>query len=334
MASTAMTNHATTTSTITPHRFKTMLWLVKREYWENKGLLVWVPLAVSVLMLIFLWTIAWKQASGLGAAASVSNDAGALLSRDLRLQMNLMWIKEFFTIFATPLFYLSAVSSIFYLMSTLHLERQDKSILFWKSLPISDLQTVLSKMVFPLLVSPLLCLSIAFAMYLLSALMFCLLYWFKGIPVFDLVFLNRDFLLRPTMFFSMFPMYVMWALPTVAWLLLVSAWARSRVMPWAYGLPILTYLSLISVDSAFQLNWNITLWGKTMLLRLVGGTLPGSWAVIDPVSGKFRPLIPLESYYDQAWQHMFSMEMFMGIAAAVVMLFIAIRIRRFGDSTR
>jgi ABC-2 type transport system permease protein len=311
-----------------------MLWLIKREYWENKGLLVWVPLVVSVLMLIFLWTIAWKQASGLGEVASVSSDAGALLSQDLRLQMNLMWIKEFFQLFATPLFYLSAASSIFYLMSSLHLERQDKSILFWKSLPISDLQTVLSKMVLPLLVCPLLCFSIAFAMYLLSALMFCLLYWFKGISVFDLVFLNRDFLLQPTMIFSMIPMYMMWALPTVAWLLLVSAWAKSRVMPWAYGLPLLTYFSLISVDSAFQLNWSVSLWGKTILLRLLGGTLPGSWAVIDSVSGKFRPLIPLESYYDQAWQHMFSMEMFLGIAAAGVMLFIAIRIRRFGDSTR
>src|SRR6185312_9302365 len=46
--------------------------------------------------------------------------------------------------------------SVFYCLDALHSERRDRSILFWKSLPVSDVTTVLAKASIPLIVLPLL----------------------------------------------------------------------------------------------------------------------------------------------------------------------------------
>ncbi|WP_210235883.1 ABC-2 transporter permease, partial [Mesorhizobium sp. M1C.F.Ca.ET.212.01.1.1] len=43
----------------------------------------------------------------------------------------------------------------FYCLGALYDDRRDRSILFWKSLPLSDTQTVLSKVISALIVAPL-----------------------------------------------------------------------------------------------------------------------------------------------------------------------------------
>ena len=52
------------------------------------------------------------------------------------------------------------IVGIFYCLDALHGERRDRSILFWKSLPVSDLTTVLSKVFVPLVILPVLTFAI------------------------------------------------------------------------------------------------------------------------------------------------------------------------------
>ena len=56
---------------------------------------------------------------------------------------------------------------VFYCLDALHGERRDRSILFWKSLPVSDLTTVLAKASVPCRVLP----PRAFALALATQLM-------------------------------------------------------------------------------------------------------------------------------------------------------------------
>jgi ABC-2 type transport system permease protein len=58
----------------------------------------------------------------------------------------------------------SLIVGVFYCLDALHSERRDRSILFWKSLPVSDRTTVLSKAAIPLVILPLVIFGIIVAL--------------------------------------------------------------------------------------------------------------------------------------------------------------------------
>src|ERR1700676_3048736 len=130
-----------------------MYWSVRRELWENRSIYI-APLAVAAVTL-FGYLIA-----SIGYAVSTNN----LAQRRAALE-------EPYN-FATALIMGTAfVVSIFYSLEALHSERRDRSILFWKSLPVSDLTTVLSKASIPLIVLPLLAFATVVATVLIMLLL-------------------------------------------------------------------------------------------------------------------------------------------------------------------
>src|SRR6202158_1102046 len=118
-----------------------MYWSVRRELWENRSLYL-APLAVAALILV---------ASLIGTIhlpAKLSDPA-----LDPMQQQEL--IEQPYTFAALLLMFTSLVVGVFYCVDALQGERRDRSILFWKSLPVSDLTTVLAKASIPLIVLPL-----------------------------------------------------------------------------------------------------------------------------------------------------------------------------------
>src|SRR5438128_12501991 len=61
--------------------------------------------------------------------------------------------------------------AVFYCLVALYGERRDRSILFWKSLPVSDSTTVLSKMSIPVVVVPLVTFAITVAAHIAMLLL-------------------------------------------------------------------------------------------------------------------------------------------------------------------
>src|SRR5206468_10746510 len=55
------------------------------------------------------------------------------------------------------------IVGIFYCLDALYGERRDRSILFWKSLPVSDVMAVLSKLAIPIVILPLLSFAVTVA---------------------------------------------------------------------------------------------------------------------------------------------------------------------------
>ena len=130
------------------------------------------------------------------------------------------------------------VVAVFYCLDALHGERRDRSILFWKSLPVSDLTTVLSKAAIPLVVLPLLTFAITVLTQLIMALMSSAVLLGSGLSVATLwaqLSLPQTWL---ALLYHLVTVHSLWYAPIFGWLILVSAWARRAPILWA-ALPLL-----------------------------------------------------------------------------------------------
>ena len=113
-----------------------LYWCVRRELWEYRSIYV-APLVVSAVYLLgfLIRTVTFPHRMRAIAALDPEHQRQAILAPYHFSEAMLM---------ATMM-----IVGIFYCLDALHGERRDRSILFWKSLPVSDLTTVLSKAVIP-----------------------------------------------------------------------------------------------------------------------------------------------------------------------------------------
>jgi len=203
----------------TTHPTRTFLWSVRRELWENPSIVV-APAAVASLLVIATLVAAVRFTGPLLLKLAEKN-----------LALSTVAIAPFLPV---PMFLGIAMVlvAIFYSLDALLSERQDRSILFWKSLPVSDSVTVLSKMAVPIVILPVITFILAIATDILIFLIetFALLAhhasvvsaW-AGIPVLSLLGLMSYAAIVVTL----------WYAPIYAWFLLVSAWARRMPLVWA-----------------------------------------------------------------------------------------------------
>ena len=195
-----------------------MYWSVRRELWENRSIYI-APLAVAALVLVgFL-------IATIGRAMATRNLAQrqAVLEEPYTFAMGVIMVTAF-------------IVSIFYSLDALHGERRDRSILFWKSLPVSDLTTVLSKASIPLVLLPLFSFAVVVATEWVMLLLSTTVLLGSGLGAARLwteVSLSQTMLL-----YHLVTVHMLWYAPIYAWLLLVSAWARRAAVLWA-ALPLL-----------------------------------------------------------------------------------------------
>jgi ABC-2 type transport system permease protein len=193
-------------------------WSVRRELWENRSLYV-APLAVAgvVLFGFVLSTI------------GLPHRRRALLLLDTAKQRAA--IEKPYDMVAMMILVTVFIVGVFYCLDALHGERRDRSIQFWKSLPVSDFTTVLSKALIPLAVLPL----IAFAI-IVATQADMLLFSNAVLAAHDMPATTREQL--PFFRHSLILAYglatlALWHAPIYAWLLLVSGWARRATFLWA-----------------------------------------------------------------------------------------------------
>src|SRR6266480_5439910 len=201
-----------------------MYWSVRRELWENRSIYI-APLAVAGVFL-FGFLI-----STIHLPARIR----ALSALDPAQQREAIAMP--FDIAAALLMLTQLLVGAFYCLDALHGERRDRSILFWKSLPVSDLTTVLSKASIPLVVLPLIAFAIIVAtqadMLLLSNAVLRMNGVSGATPEQMPVFQQSLILLYGLVTLAL------WHAPIYAWLLLVSGWARRATFLWAVLPPFL-----------------------------------------------------------------------------------------------
>src|SRR5256886_5309628 len=194
-------------------------WSVKRELWENRSIYI-APLIVAAVVL-FGFLVSTGGLPERRQAVLLLDPAKARAAIDT--PYNVAAIMLIFTAF---------IVGVFYCLDALHGERRDRSILFWKSLPVSDLTTLLSKATIPLIILPLVTFAIVIATQLVMLLWTSVLLITHG--------------MSPVSAWTYFPLFsnsfvllyglaaiALWHAPIYGWTLLVSGWARRATFLWA-----------------------------------------------------------------------------------------------------
>jgi hypothetical protein len=156
-------------------------------------------------------------------------------------------LSQAYMVSAMPVLMVLGFLVFFYCLGALNDERRDRSLLFWKSLPVSDLTTVLSKLLLAVVIAPLITLGIGIVLSLVLVLAACFMLLSHGTNLFGALLSSPDFYLTPLRMIGLLPVYILWALPTVGWLLMVSSMVRSKVFLWAVGTPLVASLLLLWV---------------------------------------------------------------------------------------
>jgi ABC-2 type transport system permease protein len=228
--------------------------------WENRSIYI-APLAVAAVAL-FGYLIAT-----MGYAMSTANLAQRrrVLESPYGLATSLIMAAAFLV-------------SIFYSLEALHSERRDRSILFWKSLPVSDLTTVLSKASIPLFVLPLLAFAIVVVTVSIMLVLTTLVLMGSGVGVATLW--------KPTLYqmglmllYHLITVHMLWYAPFYGWLLLVSAWARRATFLWAFLPPV-------AIGGVEKIAFNTTHFFDMLRYRFAGGgpEAAGSDNFLDPMT--------------------------------------------------
>ena len=225
------------------------LTLLRRELWEHPAIYV-APLAIAALVLLGLLT-GQVTVSAFGEAV----DFGIVIaqnSSDLQRAAAITGV----LLIVTTLFALGAlIVMAFYSLDALYAERKDKSILFWRSLPITDAETVLSKLLTALLVIPLVTLLIAIATHLAILVMTSVWVMIQGGDASHLVWSSAplaDAWISSLVFAVAMPL---WLSPFVGWFLLVSALTKRAPLLMAFmPLLVVPLLEKMSTGTYFFYN--------------------------------------------------------------------------------
>jgi ABC-2 type transport system permease protein len=138
---------------------------------------------------------------------------------------------------AVPIMFVTIVVGAFYSIDALYGERRERSILFWKSLPVSDRTTVLSKAAIPLVVLPLIGFVLGEIAQFIVLLFSSAVLAAHGMSAASL-WNEFRFFQEPIVSFYHLMVHVLYLAPIFGWLLMVSAWARRTPFLWAVLPPI------------------------------------------------------------------------------------------------
>ncbi|HSV17872.1 MAG TPA: ABC transporter permease [Casimicrobiaceae bacterium] len=278
-------------------------WSVRRELWENRSITL-APLVAAVVVLVG-FVISTKDLAGALGALSGLDEARQQASLARRAALAAM-----------PLLFTGFVVGWFYCLDALHGERRDRSILFWKSLPVSDAVAVLAKAAIPLVVLPIVVFATLVATQVVMLLVGTAVVAGQGESP---ALLWRELPLVRLLATLLYALVVstLWHAPVYAWLLLVSGWARRAVFLWATLLP----LALCVIE-------NIG-FGTSHLIRLLGNRLLGGmqtafvWTAHDAASVGLPQIDPVHFLTTPG--------VWLGLLVAAAFLAAAIRQRRYRE---
>ncbi|GAA0707468.1 ABC-2 type transport system permease protein [Dyella sp. SG562] len=322
---------------------KTFYWQVKREFWENRGGFLWAPIVTGVVFLV-LNVMAIVAAEVMSARHGIQiggnnfreliekasdgdlAQVGAALDMTMLSSMGLITIVLGFVVF-------------FYCLGSLYDDRRDRSVLFWKSLPLSNTGTVLSKVASAVVLAPAIAVVVGIAVGLLQLVIFSLVLSFHGINMWELLTLAHP-LRAVASLLSSIPVYALWAAPAVGWLMLCSAWARSKPFLWAVAAPVVAGLMVTWFGIMGVFNETAVWFWSNIVARSLLSVFPGSHFALDrhsfrSMSGDLgdahNPLALLSPA--QTYAVLGSPNLWIGVAAAVAMIAAAIWFRRVRDDS-
>lgn len=272
-------------------------WLVRRELWENRSVYL-APIIVGVISL-FGSFIALFQ---LPVRIRATNDP-------MRLHEV---IEQPFVAVALALMAIDIIVAVIYCLDALYGERRDRSVLFWKSLPVSDLSTVLAKASIPILVLPIIASAVTVVVQLIMLLVSSAIFAGAGmgaatawahIPIIKTAGIN---------FYHLVVFHGIWYAPFYGWFLMVSAWSKRTPFLWAVVPPLL-------IGIVERIAFNSTHFATMLLYRFAGSS---------PTEGQSGGMTMEMMGPSHAGHFLFSPAMWFGLLLTAAFLIAASRLRR------
>jgi ABC-2 type transport system permease protein len=277
-------------------------WSVRRELWENRWIYIAPLAAAAVFLVAFL----------ISQIALPQHRIRTVLALDPAKQR--AEIELPYEIAASLIAGTAFIVGIFYALDALYGERRDRSILFWKSLPVSDLTTVLAKASIPLVFLPLLSFVITIVTHLLMLLASTIALLGSGLSIATLWTQAPGFQFSLALLYHILTVHGLWYAPLYAWLLLVSAWAPRAPFIWAFLPPFVIF-------GVEKLAFNTSYFLGMLEHRLMG---PEPSHAAAPGSKMMDVMLALTP-----WQFFSAPGLWIGLAIAAVFLAAAIRLRRY-----
>ena len=273
-------------------------WSVRREIWENRSIYVAPILVAAVVLFGFL-------VSTIGLP---ERRREVLLLDPMKARSA---IEMPYNTAAIMLILTAFVVGVFYCLDALYGERRDRSILFWKSLPVSDRTALLSNAMIPLVILPLVTFAIVLATQLVMILWTSVLLIGHGmspastwtyVPLFQNSF---------TLLYGLAAI-ALWHAPIYGWALLVSGWARRATFLWA----VLPFLAIAFFE---RITFGTSHFASMLKDRFMGFA-PRAFA-FNMHSVDCPRLTPVA--------YLSSPGLWLGLVLAVLFIAIAIRLRRY-----
>jgi ABC-2 type transport system permease protein len=313
-----------------------MYWLVKREFWEHRGGFLWAPLVTAGIFLL-LTVMGVITAEVIGARHGISIGASGELQRVIS-RMDAGDMSQVGTALDLTMFSAMALITVvlgfvvfFYCLGALYDDRRDRSVLFWKSLPISNTSTVLSKVISATVLAPLIAVVVGVAAGLVQLLIVAVVLSFHGINVWQLLGLAHPLRITANLI-GYLPIYVLWALPSVGWLLLCSAWARNKPFLWAIVLPVATGLVISWFGIMGWFNRASGWFWQEVVLRGLLSVFPGSGTLASLEQSRFHngPIDGMRIMdLAQSYQLLAAPSLWIGVLIGIAMLAGAVWFRRW-----
>lgn len=216
------------------------LWSLRRELWENRSIYV-APLIVAAVVLF---------GSFVGSFHLPGRRRMAMLLDPAQRRAA---IEVPYDVAAIMLILTAFIVGFFYCLDALYGERRERSILFWKSLPVSDLTTLLSKATIPLVILPLISFLIIVTTQFIMMLISSAALMPSGLA--GTTWTNFNLFQQSLILLYSLIVIALWHAPIYGWALLISGWARRATFLWAV-LPFLAIgiLEKIAFDSSHFLS--------------------------------------------------------------------------------
>ena len=203
--------------------------LIRREIWEHRAIYV-TPIAIAVIVSLIslagMVTVSAFHKEVNIALFSASNIAG-----DAERQAALT---VFFLGTSWVFLFALAILTTFYSLDSLYAERKDKSILFWRSLPVTDAETVVSKLLTAVFVLPLFTVAAIIVTHLVNLVITTGWVMFKGGNAAHLVWGSVSLFDNWAAALVVTIASAIWMSPLIGWFLFVSAFTKRSPLLMAF----------------------------------------------------------------------------------------------------
>lgn len=272
--------------------------LVKKELIEHPNAFFIAPAALAGLILI---VSAWVMSL---VDAEIVSEGIAFLAM-LFDGLSPLEMAPLFMILSLPFVVTYYCFAVLYLINSLYTDRNELSILFWQSMPVSNMKTVLSKIVTVGAAAPIAYIACLFVLYIVSVLWLTILGYSHDIEVSGLGYLLLASLVSLVFVYLSIVITSMWLLPTIGWMMLFSAFAKRTPLMWAFGVFVLAnVLEDVIFGTQYLGNW------------VDSRANPGQYVVVD-----FADVV----------DRIFNYDMLFGLVIASILISGAVYMRRFID---